>query len=728
MKRFFAFMALGSLFFSSPLFAQYMLNFREADIRAVVQDVARVTGRTFVVDERVQSKISAVSERPLTRSEYFEVFLSTLRANGLVAIPISGGGYRIQPIANAASQPTRVGGSSSASASQLVTEVFRLRYAQAQDAVETLRPLVSPEGSVTANLNANSIVVADFADNVRRMRALIQQLDRDNSDSEIVALKNAGAREIAESLQALAQGGGERGPRVNVVAIDSSDSVAIRGDASEVARFVAMARQLDKEADSQAEIRVYWLEYADAQQLLPVLRQMLGQPSGPASEGPAFMNRASESISGAEEQPTPTPDLQSRSGSAGAGDGSGIARRGPAVVTRFEGGNAIIVAARPQVQKQMGELIRQLDSPRPQVLVEALVAELSTDAAKRLGVQFLLAGENIPALATSYSNAQPNILTVGAAAGAYELSRDKTVISNGTVIRSQDNPFGDELYQAAIQQIISANGGFGGAIIDIGKNAVFGAIVNAVQSDTQANILSTPSIMVLDNQPARMLVGQEVPVTTGEALSQNFENQFRTVERQNVGVQLEVKPQVNSSNTIKLYVRQEVSSIAGPVSSRSNDLILNKREFQTVLNIQDGQMAVIGGLIDENERRTIEKVPLLGDLPVIGELFKSRSRERGKTNLVVFIRPTIVASKADSDALTMRRYGYFRSGQQAANPDAEPGIDVLLRDYMGMRPPVETLTPGDTIYSADSRVMEVDADGDVVAAEPRGSFTMGPPQ
>ncbi len=719
MRKFVASFALVALFMSSPAFSQYMLNFREADIRAVVQDVARVTGRTFVVDERVQSKISAVSERPLTRSEYFEVFLSTLRANGLIAIPIAGGGYRIQPAAGAATQPTRVGGSSAASASQFVTEIFRLRYADAQQAVETLRPLVSKEGSITANLNANSVVVADFADNVRRMRTLIQNLDRDNTNSEVVALKNAGAREIAESLQALAAGGGERGPKVSVVAIDNSDSVAIRGDANEVARFVSMARQLDREADAQAEVQVYWLEYADAEQLLPVLQQMLGQTASAPSNGPAFMNRAAEDISGEETQ-TRTPDLQSRSGGGGSSAGSemGIARRGPAVVTRFEGGNAIIVAARPQVQKQLGELIRQLDSPRPQVLVEALVAELSTDAAKRLGVQFLFGGKNAPILASSYSNAVPNILTVGGAYGAYELSRDQTVVDDGTVITTQVSPFGDALTEAAIQQVISANGGFGGAIIDIGSDAVFGAIINAVKSDTQANILSTPSIMVLDNQPARMLVGQEVPVTTGEALSQDFDNQFRTVERKNVGVQLEVKPQVNSSDTIKLYVRQEVSSVAGPVSSRSSDLILNKREFQTVLNIENGQMAVIGGLIDENERRTIEKIPLLGDLPIVGNLFQSKSRAKGKTNLVVFIRPTIVNSRAESDAITMRRYGYFRAGQVANNPDAEPSIDALLRDYMGMQPPIAELSPGDQIYYSNDDSKAITASGEVVPYTP----------
>ena len=190
------------------------------------------------------------------------------------------------------------------------------------------------------------------------------------------------------------------------------------------------------------------------------------------------------------------------------------------------------------------------------------------------------------------------------------------------------------------------------------------------------------------------------------------------MDRQNVGVQLEVRPQVNSSGTIKLYVRQEVSSVAGPVSSRSTDLVLNKREFQTVLTIEDGQMVVIGGLIDENERRTVEKIPLLGDLPVIGPLFQSKSRAKGKTNLVVFIRPTIIRNRADADALTARRYGYFRQGQMEFDPLAEPSLDVLMRDFMGARPPVDQLRTGDEVYGAGGQAMRVERNGEITPFTP----------
>ena len=224
-----------------------------------------------------------------------------------------------------------------------------------------------------------------------------------------------------------------------------------------------------------------------------------------------------------------------------------------------------------------------------------------------------------------------------------------------------------------------------------------GAIISAVQSDTNSNLLSTPSITTLDNQKAHMLVGQDVPLTTGEALSNNFDNQFRTVQREKVGIMLDVTPQISGDGQVKLFLKQEVSSIAGPVASGSNDLILNKREFETTVLVDDGDILAIGGLLDDNERRTIEKIPLLGDIPLLGNLFRSKARQRNKTNLLVFIRPTILRNRADNAEMTARRYGYVQAWQQAANPTAEPSIDVLVRNYMGGEIPASIAKPGDVI-------------------------------
>lgn len=690
-------LACAALIFAEPLAAQHTLNVRDADIRAFVQDAARVTGQTFIVDGRVTGKVSVVTDRPLSRSEYFEVFLSTLRANGLVAIPMRGGGYRVQPSEGAATQPSRVG-SKSAAPSQFVTEVFRLRSIDATTAVETLRPLVSREGSITANRNANSLVVADYADNLRRIRELVRQIDRDSAATQIVTLDNAGAREIATALQGLAgQGGGEGGRSpVSVAAIDSSNAIALRGDPTSVARFAAMAKQLDARAQSGAEIRVYRLEHANAETLLETVQSLIGGQKG-ADSGSDLPPVAAPAGAAGAPVPAPSPITAV---SSGAGM-NGIGGRGPVVVTRYEGANALIVAANPEMQRTLGELIRQLDTRPEQVLVEAIVVEIGNEAAKKLGVQFLVGGENLPFAATNYSNATPNILTIAGAIGAEELTRTTTTVNGNTTTTSTNSALGDSLQEAAAASILSATGGFGGFALDIGKNAIFGTIINAIAADTESNLLATPHIVTLNNQKAKFLVGQEVPVSTGEQLSANFENAFRTVQRQEVGIKLEVTPQVNSQGDVKLFLKQEVSSVAGPVSSRSSDLILNKREFETTLTVGDGQLLAIGGLLNDDERRTIERIPLLSDIPLIGELFKSRSRSRSKTNLMVFIRPTILRSKADGDRLTARRYDYVRGMQLARNPDVEPSIDELLRDYMGAVPPIAPVAgPNDVVVGA----------------------------
>jgi general secretion pathway protein D len=669
----------------APAVAQYTLNVRDADIRAFIQDAARITGRTFVIDGRVNGKVSVVTDRPLSRSEYFEIFLATLRSNGLVAVPGPNGSYRIQPIDGAASQPGRIG-SARAAQNQFVTEIIRLRHIDAVAAVETLRPLVSPQGSLTANRNANSLVVADFADNIRRIRALAASIDRDSSTSQIVTLKNAGAREIAAALQALvpAAGEGARAP-VAIVPIDSSNAIALRGDQALVARFVAMANDLDAKAAGGTELRVYWLEHANAETLLPTLQQLIGGGSDPAQK--AGLPPASSSTSSSDGGSTPAPAAAPAVTSTGGGGSGSISTRGPAIITRYEGANAIIVAANSEVQRMLGELIRQLDTRRQQVLVEAIVVEIGDDAAKRLGVQFLLGGKNIPFVATSYSNAQPNILTLGGAYAATKLTEDKTTVDGETVVTQTTSALGNSLQEAAAASLLGASGGFAGFAGDIGKNTIFGAIINAVKSDTTSNLLATPHIVTLDNQAAKFLVGQEVPITTGEALSDNFDNAFRTVQREEVGIKLDVTPQVNGAGEVKLFLRQEVSSVAGPVSSRNSDLIINKRSFETVLTVDDGEILAIGGLLNDDERKTIERIPLLSDIPLIGELFKSRSRTRSKTNLMVFIRPTILKDREDNAALTARRYGYIRDFQLQRNPDQEPAIDALVRDYMGTTPP-----------------------------------------
>ncbi len=707
MKTLFPALLLSTAALALPMaaIAQTTLNVRDADIRAFIADAARVTGRTFIIDSRVQGKVTVVTDRPLSRSEYFEAFLSTMRANGLVAVPTGNGAFRIQPIDNAASQPSRVG-SAGASRNSFVTEIVRLRAIDATQAIETVRPLVSAQGSVSANRGSNALVIVDFADNIRRIREVLRRVDADNASTRVVALKNASAKEIAAALQGLTTGapggqggGGPGGVGTTVTAVDSSNSVIIRGDAASVSRLVSVAQDLDQKAKNGTEIRVVFLENADAAQLLPVLQQLVGQQPDAVQDvqlsrtQTGFGSSTGGGANNQQQRQAPQAPIQQSGGGGASGTGQpAITTQGgrtAAVVTRFQGANAIVIAAPADIQRQLSDVVRQLDTRREQVLIEGIVAEVSDATVNRLGAQFILANPSGGAFAAStFSNSAPNILQIAGAIGARELGRNTTTtIANGVTTTVTTNNASDQLTQSAISSIIGSSGGFGGFGGQIG-DFIFGAIINAVKSDTTSNLLQVPHLVTVDNQEAHSLVGQEIPITTGQALSNNFDNTFRTTQRENVGIELTARPQVNSSGTVKLNLRLEVSSIAGPVSSDNSDLILNKREIETTLTVDEGQIAVMGGLLSDEERRTIEKIPLLGDIPILGNLFKSKAKSRNKTNLMIFIRPTILRSAADSRKLAEQRYGYIRLQQGLQSPNEEPSIDQLVRDYMGAAPPI----------------------------------------
>ena len=632
------------------------LNVQGADIRAFIQDVARSTGRTFIVDPGVTGTVTVSSDRPLNNTQLFEIFLSTLRANGLVVIPTASGAYRISPAQGAAQGPATVG------SERFSTEVFPLRNIGAAAAVETIRPLVGPQGQVLANPGANSVVVADFADNLVRIRALIGRIDVDRSGFDVVTLENSSAREIAGVLQTvLTPPGGQPGQAmVSVTPVESSNSIVLRGDPSAMARIRPLIEDLDRRAESADDVKVVFLQHADAEALLPVLQQVVGQPVTAASAN----------------APVSAPG---RAGSEAAAPApAAVVPAAPvagqrAVIARFPGANALVISASAETQRMLAEVIRQLDQRRQQVLIEAIVVELSDNAVRELGVQWLLAGEDgSPVGLTNYSDrAAPLVpLAGGAAAGQLEA----------------DDPLREQLQALALNTLLGANGFVGGGGGSIG-DGLFGFIINAAKTDAGSNLLQTPSLMTLDNEEATILVGQEVPITTGEALLDGNTNPFRTTQRQDIGVKLVVRPQINAGGSITLFLRQEVSSINGLLSASARDLVLNKRELETTLVVDDGDIAVAGGLLDQNDRLSVDGVPGLGNLPVVGNLFRSTSRQRGRTNLMVFIRPTILRSPADSQALAADRWGYMREQQLLNAPGVEPSMDEMLRDYMRTQPP-----------------------------------------
>ncbi len=634
---------------------QQTLNLQDADIRVFIQDVARATGQTFIIDPRVQGKVSISSNEPLSRNELFEVMLSTLRANGLVAVPAGAGVYRITPEEGAAAQPSSLSGGGGYGFS---TQVFRLRNIDAVSAAETLKPLIGRQGVIMPSPRGNLLVVADYADNLARIRSLLGQVDQDRTLTETVTLRSSSAREIASVVnQVLNPPGADPAARngiVSLVVVESSNSLILRGEPEAVRPLLDLVRDLDSRAETSGDVRVINLQHADAEQLVPVLQQLVGQTP----------------TQGGNDEAATTPTAAAGDQTATAGGGG---RR--ANIARYPGANAIVIAADPDTQRVLGEVIRQLDTRRRQVLVEAVVVELSDNAAQQLGVQFALAGINgssIPFSATNYSNASPNLLALaGAAAGEENLPEDSAALA--------------ALRQTAMDSLLGARGMITGGYGRSG-DALFGFIINAVKNDTTSNLLSTPSVMTLDNQEATILVGQEIPITTGEVLGDSNTNPFRTVQRQDVGIQLDVKPQINAGGAITLFLRQEVSSIAGPVSEDYNELILDKRSIETTVAVDDGAIVVLGGLLDRNERTTVERTPFLGDIPVVGNLFKATSRQNVQRNLMVFIRPTIIESAADAQALTGPRYAYIRDRELARSPDGLSNLDALVRDYMQAEP------------------------------------------
>ncbi len=668
LHRSFAAVALSALIaaqgplLASPVMAQegarQTLNVQGADIRAFIQDVARTTGRTFIVDPAVTGNVTVTSQRALSRNELFEVFLSTLRANGLVVTPTSSGAYRISPAQGAAQGPSTVG------SERFSTQVFQLRNIDAASAAETIRPLVGPQGQVLANPSGNSVVVADFADNLSRIRSLIQRIDVDRASFDVVTLENSSAAEIAGVLgQVLAPPGGQPGQgMVSVTPVASSNSVILRGDPAAVARVRPLVEDLDRRARSADDVKVVFLQHANAEQLLPVLQQIVGQPvSAPGAATPAI---ARPGTGGGD---TPTPQTVAAPAAPVAGQKASIAR--------FPGANALVISASADTQRMLAEVIRQLDSRRQQVLIEAIVVELGDTAVRELGVQWLLAGsDGNPIGLTNYSDRSTPLLPIAGGAAAGQLDKD--------------DPLREQLQNLALNSLMGANGFVGGGGGRLGSDGLFGFIINAAKSDEGSNLLQTPSLMTLDNEEATILVGQEVPVTTGEALLDGNSNPFRTTQRQDIGVKLIVKPQINAGGSITLFLRQEVSSINGVLTRGASDLVLNKRELETTLVVDDGEIAVAGGLLDQNDRLSVDKVPGLGDVPVLGNLFKSTSRQRGRTNLMVFIRPTIIRTPGDAQQLSADRWGYMRGEQIRSQPGVEPSLDEMLRDYMRTQAPV----------------------------------------
>jgi general secretion pathway protein D len=587
---------------------------REVDIRAFIEDVSNATGRTFIVDPRVTGRVTVLAQQSMSERELMDVFMSTLRVNGFAAVPTSSGAYRIVPAEVAAREPTD-SGAAGPTDNAYVSQVFTLRFADAESIANAIRPVLSERGQVTVNRRGNSVVVVDFGATVDRVRQVISRLDRDNSALRSVQLRNTSAAEMARVAQNLATAVGEEGRSlVQAVPVASSNMLVLRGDSQTLDQLMPLIQELDQRADFQSAVQVIPLRYAVAEELVPILQQLASSLASPAGqEAAASANRRAN-------------------------------------IAFHRATNSLIISADPETQESLANVVRSLDVRREQVLVEAIIVEVSDDLARQLGLQYVASGRSgedaLPFLSSTYGgNSAPNLLALSGVALLQDDEDDDT-----------DNEAIEQLRRVAINSLLATSGLLIGAGGQEDDGSVFGVLLNALAEDRESNVLSTPSVLTLDNEQASILVGQQIPITTGEAVSENFENQFRTIERADVGVQLEVRPQISEGGAIRLEIRQEVSSIFGQIVSSSTDLITNRREIRTVVQVDAGQIIVLGGLIQDDIQRSDSGIPGLRRIPVAGRLFRSEGTSRRRTNLMVFLRPTIVNTPDQARDITRDRY------------------------------------------------------------------------
>lgn len=629
------------------------INYDDADIRAVVDEIAIRTGRTFLLDPRVQGRVTVKSApgSQLCADEAWDLFQAMLRVNGFTATPVGAGKFKIVPVQEG---PRSAGPVGEGVGGDIVTEIVRLRFVDAREAAANISQITSERGVVAPVRSGNSLIIVDTADNVARLREVLAQIDKDSTVYRTIPLSNASAAEVARVVANLAQEisaeGAQRG-QLSVVPMDASNSVLVRAEPGLMTRIEGVIRELDRIGAAKSDLSVIHLSNADAEEMAPLLREVA--------------------------------DAQTASA-----DGQTSGRR--VAISFHKPTNAIIINGDADIQRTLQNVIAQLDVRRAQVLVEAIIVEVSDTTARELGVQYFISGtggSRVPFSTTNFQSTQPNVL---AAAGALLLEgRALGGGSSGDDDDDDDDPptISGALTQAAINSFLGMNGFALGGAGKTSSGTIFGAILTAIKKDDTSNVLSTPSVVTLDNQEASLSVGQEIPITTGEAIGDNFANAFRTVSREPVGVILTVTPQVNEGGAVTLKIRQEISSIAGQIISSSTDLITNKREITTTALVDDGDILVIGGLIDEQTFNRQEKIPLLGDIPVAGNLFRSSARSKERRNLMVFIRPTILRDRETGLAATQKKMDYLRAREMLYGGSPQSEVERLIEQATGVNRP-----------------------------------------
>ena len=578
----------------------FILNYEDVDIKKVTQDIAQFSKKTIILDPRVKGKITIYSNANLNRDQVWDVYLRTIQVNGFGAIS-EDGFLRVVPENEATRDMT-----SDSSLGGFETAVIPLINRSSEEILPMIKPITGRQSHLSNITSINSILLVDRASNVDRIRSLLNDLDKNNTAKiSILKLNNLSSIEAVRILDRLKT---QNNPTINqfiAIPFTPSNSVILSANDLITNNITNTLNSLDKDIMSDDSMDVIYLKYAQAKDISAILNSISG----------SF-------ISDAEGKKT--------------------------VITHHEKTNSLVISSAEDNLNSIRNIVSKLDIRRAQVLVEAIVVDLSEKAATRLGVEAIYSGndeDSIPIGITRFSGSGADLLAI---AGAADDESDVT------------------LTNTAVSSLLNTQGlvaGFGD--LTKGKDNFVG-ILNAIAEDTDSNILSTPSILAMDNEAARLFIGQEIPITTGESLGTNNSNPFRTTSRQEVGIELEITPQINEGASVILNIKQGVSGVAG-ISQSGLDLITNKREIETTVLVDNNQIIVLGGLIDEDTQEVVSKVPLLGSIPLLGRIFQSSSTSTSTKNLMVFLKPTILTNSDIANEISLEKYNYFKAEQQLKN-------------------------------------------------------------
>ena len=623
--------------------AQYSPSFKDTDIVEFVTIVGKNLKKTMIVDPNVRGKVNVRSYDLLSEEQYYQFFLNVLEVYGFSAIERDNNIVKIIRNKDAKTSAIPVVGSGSAIAGdEMVTRIVEVKNVTVRELVPLLRQLSDQAGggNVTNYDPANVIMLTGTAATVNRLVKIIERVDRaGDQDVEIIKLQFASAGEMVRIIEAMNKpSGGKAGQATflipKIVADDRSNSVIVSGEIKARERVARLVKRLDSELETSGNTRVHYLKYSKAQDLVKVLD---GVSKTIASEGQTAKtknkNKAQTSIEA------------------------------------HESTNTLVITGQPDMLRSLEGVIRQLDVPRAQVHIEAIIVEVFETDGVQLGVQWY----HEQGAFTQFTNGPAPITQLAGAATAAQGEAGTTVTNvDGS---KTENPASNKDYTLLAQLLGTVSGGMFGIM----KND-WGAIVQAVSSDTNSNILSTPSITTLDNEEAYFLVGQEVPVITGAQTGSNNSNPFQTVDRQEVGIKLLVTPQINEGNSVQLTIEQEVSSVSGATGV---DIAINKREIKTTVMVESGQTIILGGLIDDDVQESVQRVPLLGDIPLIGHLFKSTTNSTRKRNLMVFLKPQIITDNQVMHTMAKDKYNFMRADQLRKQ---EEGLSLMRDDKLPILP------------------------------------------